>query len=361
MPLPDIVYSSLQQIQIEIRQLTRSLSEAQLSTTQLNNFLNRFVLYDLGAHLRLFPLKTNLTFYTQPYIDTYSTNTTVPTDPLYNFNNKYYSVHPPVYIAGYQQMVTQSQEEFYTYYPKISSINLLNQGDGVTSVFSGFIPTNVTSSNPSSKNGVPFQQNNVLFESVDINNNGLTLIDQPINSTIGNLVEPDDFGTPPLSQDLNNYVNYITGQYVVTFAFAPRVGQAINAQTYPYVPALPQSVLYFNDSFILRPIPDQPYPVTIQTYIRPTEFMATNPSQLPELAQWGQLIVYGTAKKIFEFRMDMESIQNIMPEFTKQMNLVNRTTIMQLSNQRSPTIYNQEKSWGALNGFWPGSGGFGFN
>jgi hypothetical protein len=356
--MSDITLSSLAAIKVKIRKLTRSLSTAQLSDADINDYINQFVLYDLGAHLRLFPLKTNLTFYTQANIDTYSTNTTNPADPLYNFNNKYYSVHPPIFIAGYQQMVTQSQEEFYTYYPKISSINLLALGDGLQTLFTGFIPANVNNATPGVTSGIPFQQNNVLFESVDVNNNSLTLIDYPISVDTGAL------GLPGTNQTLPSpfgQVNYLTGQYTVQFLTAPRNGQAVNAQTYPYVPAIPQSVLYFNDSFILRPIPDQPYPVTIQTYIRPTEFLATNPNQLPELAQWGQLIAYGAAKKVFEDRMDMESIQMIMPEYKKQETLVLRTTIMQNSNQRSQTIYTQEKSWGPMNGFWPGGGGFGFN
>jgi hypothetical protein len=68
--------------------------------------------------------------------------------------------------------------------------------------------------------------------------------------------------------------------------------------------------------------------------------MLTN-ATMPELSQWWQYIAYGAAKKIFEDRMDMESVQLIMPEFKKQEALVNRRTIDQLSKERASTIYTE--------------------
>jgi len=366
--IPDNNYSTLAQIQNKVRKITRSISPNVLSDADINTYINQFVLYDMGATLRLFPLKTNLTFYTKPYIDTYSTNTTDVNDPLYNFNNIYYSVHPPVYIAGYQQQLSQSQAEFYTYYPKISSINLLAVGNGALATYAGFIPslTPAPPPPPSIAARVPFLQNNVLFESLDINNNALALVDVPSTNPLyastwgylvvpNNPVSPANLLLPPFMT--NNFINYITGQFLITFATPPLLGARVNAQVYPYIPALPQSVLYFNDSFILRPVPDQPYPVQIEVYMRPSELLA---GQQPQLAQWAQFIAYGASKKVFEDRMDMDSIQSIMPEFHKQELFVLRTTIMQLSNQRTPTIYTQEKSWNGGNGFWPGSDGFGY-
>ena len=44
--------STLAQIQTKVRRLTRSISEQQLSTTELNNYINTSVLYDFPEHLR---------------------------------------------------------------------------------------------------------------------------------------------------------------------------------------------------------------------------------------------------------------------------------------------------------------------
>src|SRR5271157_5332142 len=94
--------SNLQAIQIKARRLTRSPSLSQLSDIDLNQYINTFILYDFPEALRLFSLRAVLTFYTQPNVDTYSTNTTNLLDPLYNFKNKYIAVHQPIFMAGIQ-------------------------------------------------------------------------------------------------------------------------------------------------------------------------------------------------------------------------------------------------------------------
>lgn len=336
--MPDSTLSTLAQIRTKVRRLTRSPSTAQLSDQDIDTYVNTFVLYDFPEHLRLFSLRTTFTFYTNPFVDTYTTNTTDPTNPLYNFKNIYTSFADPVYIAGYQQFYTQSREQFYGIYPQINSIaSLGTAGDGVTTVFTGTLANK------------PFLQNNVLFSSVDSNGNGLALVDQPVTDTTGFLIIPT---TPTnLAPIVLGNINYVTGQYNLIFPAAPAQGAAINSQTVSYVPSLPQALLYYNDTFTVRPVPDQPYRVNIEAYIRPSELL--NSTQQPELAQWWQYIAYGCAKKVFEDRMDMDSVQMIMPEFKKQEMLVTRASIVQYTNERVATIYTEQTSG-------PTSGGFGF-
>src|SRR5277367_1825186 len=101
--------SSLQAIQTKVRRLTRSPSVNQLSDGDLNQYINTFVLYDFPEHLRLFNLRTTFTFYTQPFVDAYPTNLSPISNaeviyPLQNFDNLYLTIHPPIYIAGYQAL-----------------------------------------------------------------------------------------------------------------------------------------------------------------------------------------------------------------------------------------------------------------
>ncbi len=84
--------STLQAIRTKVRRLTRSPSLSQISDVQIDEYINTFIQYDFPEHLRLFSLRTLLTFYTQPGVDVYETNTTVVTDPLYNFKNKYVAI-----------------------------------------------------------------------------------------------------------------------------------------------------------------------------------------------------------------------------------------------------------------------------
>lgn len=327
MPVPA---NLLEAIQNKARLLTRTLSTAQLSDADLDYYINTFVLYDIPEELRLFELKTTFTFFTEPYKDVYLTDKSVPiTDPLYNFKNLYISVHTPLYIAGFQQFYSQSREQFFAIYPFLNNIQSIGTaGDGVTTVYTGVLPN------------IPVLRNQVLFSSVDAANTGLELHDDGL----GNLL-----GTG------NGTIDYVTGAFTLNFTTAPRTGQAIDSQTVPYVPSLPQAMLYYDDKFTLRPVPDQPYRVEFDVFRRPTELLANNPE--PDLEQWWQYIAYGTAKKIFEDRMDTESIQQILPEFKNQEAFVRRRTLVQLSNQRVATIYSEQTTmssgWGGWNG-WNG-------
>lgn len=342
--------STLQAIQNKVRRLTRSPTEAQLSTADLNDYINTFVFYDFPEHLRLFDYRQTFTFYTQPNIDTYSTTTTNPLDPLFNFKNKYITVHEPAYIAGYPALFSQSREQFFGIYPMVNNIaSIGTAGDGVTTQFTGTV-NNSNGPFPNISN-TPILQNQVLFSSIDSNNGALAMIDQPITSEIGALVAYD--GTPVIGL---NTINYITGQFTVTFPLAPAAGQAINSETVPYQAALPQALCYFDNSFILRPVPDQSYRVNIEVYKRPTELLQSN--QSPDLEQFWQYIAYGCAKKIFEDRMDLDSVQLIFPEFKVQETLVLRKTIVTYTKERVGTIYTESTGLGAGNSGW-GWGGTG--
>ena len=334
--------TTLDAIQTKVRRLTRSPSTAQLDDQTLQDYINTFVMYDFPEHLRLISFKTNLTWFCSPNIDTYQTNTTNPTDPLYNFKNQYLSVNPPMYIGGYQAFYSQSQEQFYGIYPRINFVQSLGVvGDGVTTLFTGTIPN------------APFLQNQVLFDSVDTNGNGLTLIDFPTSATSGNLIIPDD----PSTGAAFGTVNYLTGAFTVLFPGAPGSGQPINSQTVPYQPAQPQSILFFDEKFVLRPVPDQPYRIEMEAFIRPTALLASN--QSPQLEEMWQYIAYGAARKVFQDRMDLESLALIEPEYKLQERLVLRRTIVQQTVQRTPTIYTEQLTGnGNGPGYFYGYGGF---
>lgn len=344
--MPDNTLSTLSQIQTKVRRLTRSVSENQLSTTDLNNYINTFVLYDFPEHLRLLNLKTVLTFYTEPFVDTYGTNTTDPTNPLYNFDNQYITVNPPVYIGGYQALWVQSESQFYGIYPKIATISSIGTtGDGATTSFSGNINTNLTG-NGSGGPVALILAGSVLFESMTATGLGISLVDYPILDGDGNQISNIIGALGPVGQPVNTLpspygqINYLTGEFSLNFPVAPANGVAINSQCYITQPSIPQTVLFYDGQFVLRPVPDQVYKVQVEAFIRPTELLIS--TQQPQLSEWWQYIAYGCAKKIFEDRMDLESVQQILPEFKNQERLILRRTIVQLTNQRSTTIYTEQ-------------------
>lgn len=371
--------TTLQAIQNKVRRLTRSPSTAQITDAQLQDYINTFVVYDFPEHLRTFNLRKTFTFYTNPYQDEYPTdkasfgdataNPTIESNPLYNFQNNYLTVHPPVYIAGYQSLYTQSREQFFGYYPKVNSIAFTGQnGDGVTTQFSGVINSQQAIIPNSFNQRIGLLQRQVLFDSADSSLNGLSLVDVPVinpttgNPTVyGNLFDPasaayqDALIHPPTVPNLGTLVpgsgviNYATGVYNISFTSAPGAAIPINSQTVPQVLALPQAVLYYANKFVIRPIPDQVYRVDIEVYQRPTALLDS--AQSPELEEYWQYISFSAAKKILEDRMDMDSVQLLMPALKEQERLCNRRTIVQYTNERTATIYTEQTS--------PTTGGFG--
>ena len=267
----------------------------------------------MGAQAKLFSLNTTFKFYTEPYIDTYENNETDSTNSFYNFNNIYSSLHAPAYIAGCGAYFTLSEQEFYGMYPKEQSIVSVATGNGSTTAYSGTLSS------------TPILRNNVLFSSINASNAGLKAYDNGSGTLTGDVT-----GTAT--------IDYITGAYSLTFTSAPASGKDVYAQTIPYTQSTPQAILYHNNKVILRPVPDKVYQVEISAYMRPTYLLSS--TSVPEIASWWQYIAYGAAKKIFEDRMDMDSVSLILPEFDKQERLMLRRTIVQQSDQRVATIYS---------------------
>jgi len=344
--------ATLSAIRTKIRRLTRSLSESQITNDQIDEYINTFVLYDFPEHLRLFNLKTTFSFYVDPYIDSYTTNTTDATNPLYEFRNKYITVHQPVYIAGYETAFYEDRASFYRAYPLTNSIaSIESTGDGAITAFTGTV-TNMSGTTSSSI----LLRNNVLFSSVDADYNGLSMIDYPISGSLGNLYVPGGAPTSTTVQDANNYINYLTGQYVVTFDAAPGDGETINSQTILTAPSRPMAMLFYADTFTFRPIPDQPYKIQFEVYKRPTELL--DAATEPYLQEWWQYIAFSSAKKIFEDRGDYESLQAMMPALKEQERLIQRRTLVQQTSQRTATIYSDNAhTAGAYGSGWYEGGG----
>ena len=363
--------NTLLDIKTKVRRLTRSPSTAQLSDADLTNYINTFIVYDFPEHLRMFNLRTTYTFYTNAFQDEYPTDEAsfvgVDTNPLFNFQNIYLSVHDPVYIGGYQSFYTQSREQFFGIYPKVNSIVSIGPaGDGVTTSFTGTINTQGAYLAPNQIQQVCLLKNQVLFSSVDAQYNGLALVDVPLTdpntgnqTAYGNLYVPNALPTGPIvyPTDLlaNNNINYVNGQFTITFPVAPGAGEPINSQSVPSTTTLPQALLFYDNKFVVRPVPDQPYRVQFEAYIRPTELLAN--TDVPNLEEWWQYIAYGAAKKIFEDRMDIDSVQLILPEYKKQEMLCQRRSIVQYTNERTATIYTEQVSTYGGNWGWGMGGG----
>lgn len=357
--------STLNAIRTKVRRLTRTLSTNQLSNTDLDEYINTFVLYDFPEHLRLFSLRKTFTFTTNVGQDTYPISAAEVinvNNPLYDFNNRYITVHEPIYIAGYKAFYTQSRDQFFNVYPKNDTIsgNTGVEGDGVTTNFTGQFPF-VLPATPGT-NGTVITQKSFFITSLSAIGESMTLRDIPVvdpttgfRSIFGNLyVVGSEPTVPPTLVDGTNFMDYTTGAFNVTFPLAPAAEQPIIAECRPGVTSRPEALLYFDGAFTVRPIPDQGYPIEFEVYVRPTQLMAD--SDEPQLQQWWQYIAYGAAKKYFEDQQDLESVQLILPEFKQQERLVLRRTIVQQTEERVATIYTEANFGGTWFNRQGGSG-----
>jgi hypothetical protein len=293
--------STLVAIMKKVRRLTRRPSELQLQETELKQYINTFIQFDLPYHVRTF--NRLLEFTTETLPNQPNRVITQPTDII--------TIEPPFYIAGRQVWFQQDPEIFFRAWPKNQFLENSGQfGNGIALNFTGTI------------DNTPILPNEVLISSIGLNNSGLRVVDDGFGDLSGT-----GFGT----------IDYLTGEWDVTFSNPPDPGQEIILQYIPYKPARPTSVLWYNSQLTFRPVPDQVYNVSFQAQVRPTELLDN--TDFPDLQQWWQYIAYGAAKKIFEDAMDLEGVESILPEFQTQEELVMRTVSQQIKNERTATIY----------------------
>ncbi len=344
--------STLQTIRTKVRRLTRSPSNALLSDADLDQYINTAIENDIPTTMKLFSLRTILTFYTQPGVDVYQTNTTNTLDPLYNFKNKYTAVHNPMYIAGVPAYYTQEESIFYGNWPQTNFISQTGLfGDGTAGPFVGII--NSFNQQPTTVSSRQFiLQNSVMFTALNAAGTAMILVDTPVTNQTGNLHEPNNpvvLGT----------INYLTGAFTLTFPAATALSTTlipnpIISEIIAYVAGIPTTVLYYDNKFTLRPVPDKAYIIKLEANIRPTELMVANDE--PFITQWWQWIAALAARKVFEDRMDQDSVQLLMPFLMEQQSLVLSTSMEQYTNQRTVTIYTNNginQGWNNRWGQWP--------
>jgi hypothetical protein len=315
--------STLDRIRTKVRRLTATSRTTQLSDAVIDQYVNDFYLYDMPGHLRLFDLKTIYIFYTQPNVDVYAFD-----------KNAYSSVGEPIYIAGYEGFFSESRRQFYMQYPDLEYNQLLTTGDGSQGPYTGTL-SNVPILRRGPPSGDPYFSR-VLASAVD--NTG-------VSETFTDTAVSGDTGTLTGSLGGSGTINYTTGAVSLTFANGIPSGNNIQVQTIPFNATMPTSLLFYDNLFFLRPVPDQSYKIELDAYVFPTTLL--NDGDSPLVQQWWQYLAFGAAKKVFEDRGDMEGAAMIMGSFKEQERIVQRRTIVDYSQQRVPTIYTEQTTYGS--------------
>jgi len=309
-----------QDISNKFRMLTRTLDTTIMSDDAVNEYITA-ALYELAQILRLNELDVRFTWYTEPFKGTYKTDKTIPqTDPLYDFKNKYTTMDKPVYVGGYESYFTQSREEFYRLYPQLQTEGTVGTGDGVTTNFSGTIANKY------------IQKNTVVVTSINTNGFKILYLDSP---SVNNNYE-GQFYNIDTPENLVGSINYQTGVWSIPFAVAPGNTQPVTMMYASYSASKPNVILYHNNEFVVRPIPDKSYPITMSVYKRPDAL--ANAGSTPDIEQWAEFIAYSAARKRLQDTADAETLEMILPEYNRQKRIVQRSTYILLGQERVPSI-----------------------
>jgi hypothetical protein len=319
--------STLTRIRTKVRRLTASPSQNQITDADLDDYVNTFFLFDMPELIRLFNLKDQYEFYTDPNVEAYA----FP-------RNDFIDISQPIYMSGYQSFYTQSREQFYRIYPQLDFEQDVATGDGATNSFT------FTLTNTPVLRGITYPPDTDVFSQVYISFTdaaGASVIRR--DDGVGGFLNED--GTAPAG--LTGTINYVTGVVTaLSFGSVPPNTETITARYVAYEASRPEAMLFYNDVFILRPVPDAAYKISMEVQKRPTALLAAGDN--PELEEWYQFLAYGAAKKILEDRQDSTSVTNIMPAYQEQKRLVLRRTSQQLAQERTASIYTEQVQypWG---------------
>jgi len=278
----------------KFRAVTGTPSTDQLSDAQVGAYLNNYYVYTMP-----FELKEQIT-------NQYLTFTTTPGVDVYSFPGGYFTDAPGAYADGFPLVFYQDTDVFFQDWPQQYAVDNIATGDGVTTNFSGGL-----------------QNPPVIIGSLFIAADDPTGTQQLLT----------DAGDGTLTGDGSGTINYLTGAYTAVFNVAPASTANIYAKYQGYSGNRPQGVLFFNNEFTLRPVPDQAYKILMQGYIQPTTFVdATDTPLQPE---WGPVIVYGAALERFEDTGDTENFDRYFPVFKRFENVALGRTIQQYTEQQS--------------------------
>lgn len=346
--------STLAAIRTKVRRLTASSSESTLTTAAIDQYINTFYNQDFPYGIKLDQTRQIYTLFTSPFVDRY---------PVDVNNNQ--GIRDPVYFEGVKGYFFKDRSQFFNMWPRWPTKFQPISGNGTKTNFS-FTVSNV-----------PILSTMVVLGGVDKNgaiirvvDDGGTLAPNGNNTTTGSLLllNSDTVGdfnpaippTSPIQSTSPNppfnigTINYVTGAVSINFPVAPAAGTLVTMWVTQYSAGRPYSLLFWNNEITIRPVPDNVYKVELESYMTPSQLLAS--TQSPVLNQWWQYIAIGAAMKVLEDRQDMEGYQNLIPLLERQEGLVLERQGVEEIGQRNTTIFSQTiygQNFGSPSGWWP--------
>jgi hypothetical protein len=317
----------------------------------IDDYINSFYSYDFPAQFRSLKLKDKYTFNTIQNVDTYAFN-----------SEQYTTVEMPCYVAKREVQLYNDPWSFYGVYFNWQQMENFTFGNGGTGTYAGFanaIPIIRSANNnpaiPAVANVPGTSQGYSGYAAGRVQNILITA-----NTSTSTMNVTDD-GSGNLIGDCSaGTINYATGAIAgLMFTQSIPSGNAIQIQYNPATPSIPLSILFFQNQFTLRPVPDRGYTVELIAYRQPTQALLTTGSGAgtPELSEWWECLAFGAAKKIFEDRLDAEGVAMMDKALQERYNIAYTRTYAQLGKQRIYTIYADQLTNNLGSNGWGFGGG----
>jgi hypothetical protein len=349
--------ATLADIIAKVRRLSASGTSLQLTDSQIIDYINSFYLYDLPAEFRGLKLQDKYTFNTQNGIDTYpfdSEHYTTVGMPCYCAKREIKLFTDPWSFYGLnfnwqqQETFTQGNTTNGPYIGTATAPPLLRSTRNNPMVSSPLTPTGIyfpTPPVPAFNESIPSRVQNILITA---------------NTSLGVTQNVTDDGAGNLIGDVmpGGTINYNTGAISVIFLNPVPAGQNIQIQYNPtQVMAIPLSIMFFQNQFMLRPVPDKGYTIELTAYRQPSQALlgTGNPDEpvltgTPELREWWELIAAGAAKKVYEDRLDSDGVQLMDKMLFERYAVAEARTYAQIGSETIPTLYSDQlkQNYGAM-------------
>lgn len=364
---------NINDIYADIRRLSSSQGSQQLEDSYIQLMMNSFYLYDVPAKYRSLKLKDKYTFNTVQGIDTY------PFD-----SEHYISVEMPCYCSKREMQLFTDPWSFYGLNFNWQNMQNFTQGNGTAGPYTGIcqgLPLIRSTNNDPGPNGTPTPdfpigrvQNILITANIS---NGVTA--NVTDDGAGNLIQiyPYAVGAAPYAQTayqakygpqyfryVVGTINYSTGAISVSFVnsvgqplLIPQ-GKVIQIQYNSQVLNIPLSIMFFQNQFTLRPVPNQGYTIEMVAYRSPVQALLNAPTSIgglgngvPELSEWWELLSVGAARKIYQKRLDSDGMALMDSMLKERYDIIETRTYAQIGSQRVSTIFADQLSNYGSSGF----------
>lgn len=289
---------TLSTIRNKVRNLTATSANA-LDDFKVNDYINNYYVYSMPFELKQQVQIKFINFTTIAGVDRYH----------FAEEGPFLTNAPDAYADGLKMNYYQDPNIFFQDFPMLYTVENPFTGAGA-SVYTSAV------------NGPPIIIGSLIVADQD----GLQAA---VDNGLGQFVQT----VLGVAQPAQGSIDYTTGAFTVNFFSAVATGTQMIAKYQTFVATRPQGILFFDQEFTLRPIPDQMYAIKLEGFINPTQI--TDEAGTPTFTEWGQCLAYGAAFDIFMDRGDQVAAENIWNILKRFETVALGRTLQQYLNERS--------------------------